>query len=51
MSGFFLPVCFFIAGKFLEFVVKAWSEPEKPYFLCLDEMNLAPVEQKNSEKE
>ncbi len=35
----------FIAGKFLEFVVKAWSEPEKPYFLCLDEMNLAPVEQ------
>lgn len=35
----------FIAGKFLEFVVKAWTEPETPYFLCLDEMNLAPVEQ------
>ena len=35
----------FVAGDFLKFVVKAWEEPEKPYFLCLDEMNLAPVEQ------
>lgn len=35
----------FIAGDFLKFVAKAWSEPEIPYFLCLDEMNLAPVEQ------
>ncbi len=30
---------------FLEFIVKAWEEPTVPYFLCLDEMNLAPVEQ------
>lgn len=35
----------FIAGDFLKFVAKAWSEPTVPYFLCLDEMNLAPVEQ------
>lgn len=35
----------FIAGDFLKFVAKAWSEPNVPYFLCLDEMNLAPVEQ------
>lgn len=35
----------FVAGDFLKFVVKAWENPETPYFLCLDEMNLAPVEQ------
>ncbi len=35
----------FVAGDFLKFVAKAWEEPEVPYFLCLDEMNLAPVEQ------
>jgi len=35
----------FVAGDFLKFVVKAWEYPETPYFLCLDEMNLAPVEQ------
>ena len=35
----------FVAGDFLKFVVKAWEEPNMPYFLCLDEMNLAPVEQ------
>lgn len=35
----------FVAGDFLKFVVKAWKEPDIPYFLCLDEMNLAPVEQ------
>lgn len=35
----------FIAGDFLKFIVKAWEYPEIPYFLCLDEMNLAPVEQ------
>lgn len=35
----------FIAGDFLKFVAKAWGEPDVPYFLCLDEMNLAPVEQ------
>ena len=35
----------FVAGDFIKFVAKAWEEPEVPYFLCLDEMNLAPVEQ------
>lgn len=35
----------FIAGGFLKFVVRAWENESTPYFLCLDEMNLAPVEQ------
>ena len=35
----------FVAGDFLKFVAKAWENPEVPYFLCLDEMNLATVEQ------
>lgn len=35
----------FVAGDFLKFVAKAWQNPDVPYFLCLDEMNLAPVEQ------
>lgn len=35
----------FVAGEFLKFIAKAWEETETPYFLCLDEMNLAPVEQ------
>lgn len=30
---------------FVEFIVKAWQHKETPYFLCLDEMNLAPVEE------
>lgn len=30
---------------FVEFVAKAWMNPKTPFFLCLDEMNLAPVEQ------
>ena len=35
----------YVAGYFLRFVARAWEEPDVPYFLCLDEMNLAPVEQ------
>ena len=35
----------FVAGDFMKFVIKAWENPNVPYFLCLDEMNLAPVEQ------
>ena len=35
----------FVAGDFLKFVAKAWEDLDTPYFLCLDEMNLAPVEQ------
>lgn len=30
---------------FLRFLAKAWYFEEVPFFLCLDEMNLAPVEQ------
>lgn len=35
----------FVAGDFLKFVAEAWEDQDTPYFLCLDEMNLAPVEQ------
>ena len=35
----------FIIKPFVEFLVKAWMNPDIPFFLCLDEMNLAPVEQ------
>ena len=30
---------------FVEFIAKAWHHPNTPFFLCLDEMNLAPVEE------
>ena len=35
----------FVVGPFLRFLAAAIKDPEVPYFLCLDEMNLAPVEQ------
>lgn len=35
----------FVVGPFLKFIAKAIQNPDVPYFLCLDEMNLAPVEQ------
>ena len=35
----------FVAGDFLKFIAKAWENENVPHFLCLDEMNLAPVEQ------
>ena len=35
----------YVASDFLRFVAKAWEDKDTPYFLCLDEMNLAPVEQ------
>ena len=35
----------FVVGPFLRFLAAAFKEPYVPYFLCLDEMNLAPVEQ------
>lgn len=31
--------------KFVKFLVKAKMNPKVPFFVCLDEMNLAPVEQ------
>lgn len=30
---------------FVDFIVKAWCHQNTPFFLCLDEMNLAPVEE------
>jgi 5-methylcytosine-specific restriction endonuclease McrBC GTP-binding regulatory subunit McrB len=35
----------FVSGAFLKFIARAWEDENIPYFLCLDEMNLAPVEQ------
>lgn len=35
----------YVATDFIRFIVKAWQHPDTPFFLCLDEMNLAPVEQ------
>lgn len=35
----------YVIGDFLRFVTKAWENLDVPNFLCLDEMNLAPVEQ------
>jgi hypothetical protein len=39
----------YIVGDFVRFITRAWENwldsERKPYFLCLDEMNLAPVEQ------
>ena len=35
----------YITTSFLQFISKAWKHLDTPFFLCLDEMNLAPVEQ------
>lgn len=35
----------YITTFFLQFIAKAWRNIDVPFFLCLDEMNLAPVEQ------
>ena len=35
----------YVIGDFLRFITKAWENLDVPHFLCLDEMNLAPVEQ------
>lgn len=35
----------YITTAFLKFIAKAWRYEDVPFFLCLDEMNLAPVEQ------
>ena len=34
----------FVPGEILEFIANAQCNPDKPYILCLDEMNLARVE-------
>lgn len=35
----------YVLTPFVKFLVKAWLYKDVPFFLCLDEMNLAPVEQ------
>lgn len=35
----------FKGTEFVKFICKAYAYPEVPFFVCLDEMNLAPVEQ------
>lgn len=35
----------YISTSFLHFIARAWMNLEVPFLLCLDEMNLAPVEQ------
>lgn len=40
-----IPSPHYVFTPFTEFIIKAWQYPEVPFFLCLDEMNLAPVEE------
>lgn len=40
-----IPSPHYVFTPFIEFIVKAWQHSEVPFFLCLDEMNLAPVEE------
>jgi len=40
-----IPIEHYEFTPFIDFVVKAWANPRTPFFLCLDEMNLAPVEE------
>ena len=40
-----IPSPHYVFTPFIEFIVKAWQHPEVQFFLCLDEMNLAPVEE------
>lgn len=45
--GYFsnIPEPHYVFTPFVEFIVRAWQNPTVPFFLCLDEMNLAPVEE------
>lgn len=40
-----IPSPHYVFTPFIEFIVKAWQHPKVPFFLCLDKMNLAPVEE------
>ena len=35
----------YVSSDFVKFILKAFAFPKTPFFVCLDEMNLAPVEQ------
>lgn len=40
-----IPSPHYVFTPFINFIVKAWQNPDVPFFVCLDEMNLAPVEE------
>lgn len=40
-----IPEPHYVFMPFAEFIAKAWLHKDVPFFLCLDEMNLAPVEE------
>ena len=40
-----IPEPHYVFTPFVEFIIKAMKYPYMPFFLCLDEMNLAPVEE------
>lgn len=40
-----IPTPHYVFTPFVNFILKAWCFPAIPFFLCLDEMNLAPVEE------
>ena len=40
-----IPEPHYVFTPFIEFIAKAWKHLDVPFFLCLDEMNLAPVEE------
>jgi energy-coupling factor transporter ATP-binding protein EcfA2 len=45
LLGFYNPLTGrYVSTPFLDFLLKAVENPDKPYFLCLDEMNLSRVE-------
>ncbi len=40
-----IPEPHYVFTPFVEFIARAWQHQDIPFFLCLDEMNLAPVEE------
>lgn len=40
-----IPTPHYVFTPFINFIIKAWLNPDVPFFLCVDEMNLAPVEE------
>lgn len=40
-----IPSPHYFLTPFVRFIAKAWQHTDVPFFLCLDEMNLAPVEE------
>ncbi len=45
LLGFYNPLTGrYVSTPFLDFLLRAIENPDKPYFLCLDEMNLSRVE-------